>query len=347
MRQFIEQLHLIAKFPIDVLMYGQTGSGKDYFARYLHHISNREGAFIAINCAAIPENLAETELFGVETGAYTGAQKRMGKIEAANNGTLYLDEIDSMPLNMQAKLLRALQERGAERIGSNRFIASNFCLVASSKVDLQQAVLAGKFREDLYHRLSTAPVVLPQLNQRIEDILPLFQSQAESFALVFKVTMPEITPQIQCELLGHDWPGNVRELIACTQRFVIGLPLFISSPNLGETQNIHLSIKNSSNIEPNHQDAYHKKSTKIVQKNFTSDQLFFKQSQENIDSLIAKLESGKNADLNLKEMMAIYEKEIISLVLMHFKYSLKNSAAFLNLPVSTLHQKIKSLKLRI
>lgn len=315
MRTFIDKLHLLAKYPIDVLLYGKTGCGKDYFANYLHYTSAREGRFVAINCAAIPEGLAEAELFGVENGAYTGAQKRMGKIELANAGTLYLDEIDSMPINMQAKLLRALQERGAERVGSNKFITSQFCLIASSKIDLKILVEQDKFREDLYYRLNTAVLNLPSLRERPEEILALFDSHVKSFALEFQTPAPEISTTIKQSLLKHAWHGNVRELISCAQRFAIGLPLFNENINL----NIDLNIKE--NIKKDVEDI------NII---------------ENLEGLEG-LESLEG--LNLRQHLANIEKEIIRTTLERFKYSIKQSAAFLNLPSASLHYKMKQYDL--
>jgi len=234
MQSFLAYVHKIAAFPVDILLQGATGSGKDYFAAYVHQVSGRKGNLIAINCAAIPESLAEAELFGVEVGAFTGAQKRIGKVEAAHDGTLYLDEIDSMPMNMQAKLLRAVQSKGCERIGSNKFIASNFRVVASTKANLLDLVEKRLFREDLYYRLSTIHLCIPPLKHRMEDIMPLFHLNCVNYAKEFGLSTPEVAPALEHQLQAYEWCGNVRELLAFAQRHVLGLPLFAESSDTKE-----------------------------------------------------------------------------------------------------------------
>lgn len=231
MQEFIKNINIICKHNIDILLEGRTGTGKDYWAKYIHQQSLVKGKFVAINCAAIPENLAESELFGCEAGAYTGARKRIGKIELANNGTLYLDEIDSMPISLQVKLLRVLQDKGCERIGSGAFIPSNFRLIASTKVNLVELIEKNQFREDLYYRINTIKIDIPMLKQRKEDILDLFYeytTQAElKFGVKDKAALLEKNHQLVEKLLTHEWLGNIRELIAITQRYTLNLPLYI------------------------------------------------------------------------------------------------------------------------
>ncbi len=167
----------IATAGADVLIMGETGAGKELVARSLHEQSSRRGGnFVAINCGAVPESLIESELFGHEAGAFTGArERRVGKFEHANGGTLFLDEIESMPMSVQVHLLRVLQERVVEPVGSNHQIPLELCVVAASKVDLKEAVAAGEFREDLYYRLNVVIIDIPSLSQRREDIPLLFQ----------------------------------------------------------------------------------------------------------------------------------------------------------------------------
>lgn len=215
----------IAPLAVDVLLQGETGAGKDMLARDIHRRSGRPGKFIAINCAAIPDALAESELFGHEAGAFTGAvRSREGKLEAADKGTLYLDEIDSMPLPTQAKLLRALQERGAERLGSSHFHRSNFRVVASTKVALPALVREGRFRQDLFFRLDVVKICIPSLRDSRERILPLFERFADEAARRHGLPVPGIDPALRRDLLHHDWPGNVRELGNAAERHVLGLP---------------------------------------------------------------------------------------------------------------------------
>jgi DNA-binding NtrC family response regulator len=214
----------LAPLAVDILLQGETGAGKDELAREIHRWSARHGKFIAINCAAIPEQLAESELFGHEAGAFTGAAKsREGKLELADKGTLYLDEIDSMPLAAQAKLLRALQERGAERIGGSRFYRADFRVLASTKVALPALVRAGRFRQDLYFRLNVVRLCLPALREVPDQLLPLFGRFAAEAARRHQLPNPPLGAAGRRLLLDHAWPGNVRELRNAAERHVLGL----------------------------------------------------------------------------------------------------------------------------
>lgn len=213
----------IADTDADVLILGETGTGKELVARSLHEQSSRSARnFVAVNCGALPESMIESELFGHEAGAFTGAQKRrIGKFEHANGGTLLLDEIENMPLPLQTRLLRALQERSVERLGSNELIPLDLRVVAATKIDLKEASAEGRFREDLYYRLNVVTLEIPPLRDRSEDIPLLFQHFVQLAAIRYR---REATPpgplQVQ-RLLGHDWPGNVRELRNCAERFLL------------------------------------------------------------------------------------------------------------------------------
>jgi DNA-binding NtrC family response regulator len=221
----------IAPLAVDVLLQGETGAGKDTLAREIHRVSGRPGRFVALNCAAIPEGLAEGELFGHEAGAFTGAVRaREGKLEAADKGTLYLDEIDSMPLGMQAKLLRALQDRGAERLGGSRFYRADFRVIASTKVALPQLVQEGRFRQDLYFRLNVVRILLPALRDCGERILPLFERFTSEAAARHDLQQPTIDAGLRARLMRHGWPGNVRELANAAERHVLGLPPLDDDP---------------------------------------------------------------------------------------------------------------------
>jgi transcriptional regulator with PAS, ATPase and Fis domain len=217
--------HRIAPLAVDVLLQGETGAGKDTLARDIHKRSGRPGRFIALNCAAIPEGLAESELFGHEAGAFTGAvRSREGRFEAADRGTIYLDEVDSMPLGMQAKLLRALQERGVERLGGSRFYRADFRVIASTKVAIPSLVQQGRFRQDLYFRLNVVRIVLPSLRELSHRILPLFERFVAEAARRHGMTPPAVGPVLRSSLLRHAWPGNVRELVNAAERHALGLP---------------------------------------------------------------------------------------------------------------------------
>lgn len=214
----------IAVTPANVMIYGETGSGKEMLARCIHEISGRKGPFVALNCGGLPETLFESEIFGHEAGAFSGASKqRIGKLEYANHGTLFLDEIESMPMALQIKLLRVLQERVIERLGSNQTIPIDIRVISATKADL--AVLAEKneFREDLVFRLNVVNIKIPPLREHIQDIPILFNYFVEGAARSFERPVPEIKDDKIRNLLGYRWPGNIRELRNEAERFVLGL----------------------------------------------------------------------------------------------------------------------------
>lgn len=225
MEQLRHTVRELAHIPTDVIILGETGTGKEVVARCLHDFSSRAKApFVAVNCAAIPSELIESELFGHEAGAFTGAgAQRVGKFEYANGGTLLLDEIESMPLLAQAKVLRVIQERVVERVGSNKQIPLDLRIVAASKVDLAEESKAGRFRADLYYRLNLATITLAPLRKRGEDCVLLFHHFLGAAAARFGRPAPQLHPADIQALMHHDWPGNVRELKAAADRFAIGL----------------------------------------------------------------------------------------------------------------------------
>lgn len=232
-----EQVSALSDLQADVLVLGETGSGKEVVARALHDLSSRAAApFVAINAGALAESVIESELFGHEAGAFTGAQKRrIGKFEFANGGTIFLDEIESMSLDVQIKLLRLLQERVVERVGSNQLIPLDIRVIAATKEDLLIAAEAGRFRADLYYRLNVAQIQIPPLRQRTEDILPLFQHFVVQACGKHQVAQePDLTAQQRAELLAHDWPGNVRELQNAAERFALGLGLAVVESSKNE-----------------------------------------------------------------------------------------------------------------
>ncbi|KFE57214.1 sigma-54-dependent transcriptional regulator [Pseudomonas syringae] len=215
----------LSQLPVNVVIRGETGSGKEMVARCLHDFGPRAAKpFVALNCAAIPEQLFEAELFGHESGAFTGAQgKRIGKLEYADGGTLFLDEIESMPLAQQVKLLRVLQDKKLERLGSNKAIDVDLRIIAATKPDLLEEARAGRFREDLAYRLTVAELRLPALRERREDIPLLFAHFAKAAAERLGRKAPQLSGARLSELLSHDWPGNVRELANAAERQILGL----------------------------------------------------------------------------------------------------------------------------
>lgn len=225
MQALRRQVAELAPTPVNVLIRGETGSGKELVARCLHEFGPRaDKPFVALNCAAIPEALFENELFGHESGAFTGAQgKRIGKIEHADGGSLFLDEIESMPLAQQVKLLRVLQEQRLERLGSNQSIPVDLRVIAATKPDLLEEARAGRFREDLAYRLNVAELRLPPLRERREDIPLLFEHFVRAAAERLGREAPPTSAGDLGRLLAHDWPGNVRELANAAERHVLGL----------------------------------------------------------------------------------------------------------------------------
>jgi len=218
-----DTLNHIKDTPADVLINGDTGCGKELVARYLHSHSKRgDKAFVAINCGAIPENLIESELFGHEAGAFTGAgKKRVGKFQYANGGTLFLDEIESMPMALQIKMLRVLEERAVEPLGGNQQIPLNIRVVAATKVDLKELSDQGGFRLDLYYRLNVVQVHIPPLKDRREDVPVLFEHFVWVAANRYASEVQPLTAAQRQHLLSHDWPGNVRELRNLAECFVL------------------------------------------------------------------------------------------------------------------------------
>ncbi len=207
------QLERLAPSDASVLLVGETGTGKELVARYIHEHSRRDGPFLAVNCGAFSEQLVEAELFGHEAGAFTGAQQaRAGWFETASGGTLFLDEIGDMPLFLQVKLLRVLQERQVVRLGSRKPIAVDVRVIAATNVELERAVQEGRFRRDLYYRLNVAAISLPPLRDRPGDILPLAQHFVETYRRKMNLGSIVLSENAKRALGAHDWPGNIREL---------------------------------------------------------------------------------------------------------------------------------------
>lgn len=223
MRKLVEYARTIADSPSTVLIEGESGTGKEVFAQSIHNASSRrDHGFVAINCAAIPENLIESELFGYDEGAFTGARKggNPGKFELAHNGTLFLDEIGDMKPEMQAKLLRAIQEGQVVRVGGDKTIPVNVRLIAATNKDLGEEVRSGRFRLDLYYRLSVIPLVIPPLRDRKEDLPSLIKFFISKKSIKLQKEAPVLRYSQLQELLDYSWPGNIRELENYIEQFV-------------------------------------------------------------------------------------------------------------------------------
>jgi formate hydrogenlyase transcriptional activator len=217
------QIEQVAATPATVLLRGETGAGKEVFAQAIHDLSPRHRRpMVVVSCAAIPAALIESELFGRERGAYTGAiSRQIGRFEAAHQSTLFLDEIGDLPAEMQVKLLRVLQERVIERLGSTQPIKVDVRIIAATHRDLEKAVREGTFREDLFYRLNVFPVVVPPLRERVEDIAGLVWVFIDEFSRAFGKTITSISRESMQLLERHPWPGNVRELRNVIERAVI------------------------------------------------------------------------------------------------------------------------------
>ena len=219
-----------AKTDASVLLLGESGVGKEVFASYIHKNSPRaKKPFVAINMAAIPENLIESELFGFEKGAFTDAQQaKAGQFELANGGTLFLDEIGEMPYGVQAKLLRALQEKEVRRLGSSKATKIDIRVIAATNANLDEKIKKGEFREDLYYRLNTIPLHIPPLRERKDEILAIANAMVTQNCVKYGFEIKTFSQEAQKELLQYNWPGNIRELLSVVERSVI----------LSETQEI-------------------------------------------------------------------------------------------------------------
>jgi len=237
MQKIRTQVKTIASAPVDVLIFGETGSGKEIISRALHDEGSRAGKpFIAINCGAIPAEMMESELFGHEAGAFTNAnKKRIGKLEYANGGTVFLDEIESMPMDLQIKLLRVIETRSLERLGSNTNINIDVRFIAATKVDLAQASQDKLFRQDLYYRLNVVTIDIPPLRDRKEDIPELCQHFIREFQTRYNKDFPEISNEQLAYFNTYDWPGNVRELRNMVDRIGLGMWSMLENDSAGNS----------------------------------------------------------------------------------------------------------------
>lgn len=237
-----------AKTDASVMLFGESGVGKEVFSRFIHQNSKRsQKPFVAINMAAIPSNLIESELFGFEKGAFTDANAtKIGLFEMANNGTLFLDEIGEMPYEIQAKLLRALQEKEITRLGSTKSIKIDVRILSATNANLQDKIDNGEFRSDLYYRLNTVPINIPPLRERKEEILGIAQKVLENTCKEYELEMKKISQEAQKALLEYNFPGNIRELISIVQRAcILSEGLEISEQDLFlEARSVKKDVKN-------------------------------------------------------------------------------------------------------
>lgn len=306
--EVLQQIDDIAATHLKVLIFGKTGTGKGVVARALHKSSGRSGEMVSINCAAIPENLLESELFGHERGAFTSANRRhVGRFERAHNGTLFLDEITEMPLSMQPKLLRAIEEGEIERIGGKKPITVDVRVVAATNRDIARAVKDGMFREDLYYRLNVAAVSLPTLYERKEDICVLASHFLEKHRQFSSLPVLQISPDTRTLLETYPWPGNVRELENTIERVSYLIKEGILLPK-------HLPKK--------------------IQK-------YQKQSIMNISEEIAISENKQSVSIPLGTPLEAMEEMLIRETLAWFDGNRTKTAKALGIGIRTLQRKLK------
>lgn len=307
MSDIYDKAFKVANIDSSILILGETGVGKDFLAHYIHKISKRseEGPFLKINCGAIPEQLLESELFGYEAGAFTGASRngKAGLFELANNGTLFLDEIGDMPYSLQVKLLSAIQDKKMYRIGGNKVINFNCRIIAATNADLEELVNQKKFRIDLYYRLNVINVKIPPLRHRKEDIIPLAMKFLSQFNEQYEQSKYFASRTLELFLI-YDWPGNIREMKNLVERLVI-----ISDKNCIEPEVFYEQILDKSKV--NHEDLF-----------------------------IRSLGNGNSGQLTLKQKLEGYEIHIIREAIEKFR-TLKEAADYLSIDLSTLVRKKK------
>lgn len=325
--KYMEELFNIAKdiAPTEatVLITGESGTGKEVIARFIHENSNRKGEYVAINCAAIPESLIESELFGYEKGAFTGAVNRKpGKFELADGGTLLLDEIGEVPLNLQAKLLRVLQEKEIERLGGTVKQKVNVRIIATTNRDLKDEVKKGTFREDLFYRLNVINIELPPLRKRKEDILSIANFFVRKYAEINHKPVKEFSKETEKALLSYSWPGNVRELEHTIERAVI-----LSKDKMITPKDLFL-----------HGITYDNRYLEAEKEDFSFDE------DENIKSDEEKGE--KSSPLNITTGMTIskMEQELILKTLKEVNGNRTKAAEMLGITVRTLRNKLQEYK---
>jgi DNA-binding NtrC family response regulator len=310
MTRVYSMIEKVAQTEVSVLITGESGTGKDVVAREIHARSrNKTGPFVALNCAAMPEDLIESELFGHERGAFTGASgKRIGKFEAADKGTLFLDEIGDMSLSTQAKVLRVLEDKKFQRLGSNETLSSDVRIISATNKDLKNEVEQNKFREDLYYRLCVVNINLPPLRQRKSDIPALIQAFCNRYSLAYKGEPLRISKPALKAMLEYNWPGNVRELRNLIERAVV----------LSDTDEITLDV---------------------LPEDMLSNELIEKDLEQDLNN------STISASLNYKEAKKEFERKYIERCLDQTSGNITQAAALLGMHRQSLQHKIKELGL--
>ncbi len=333
MRKVFNVIHRLSKVDTPVLIRGASGTGKELVARAIHvNSAQKEGPFVALNCSAIPENLFESELFGHEKGAFTGAdQRKIGKFQYAEGGTLFLDEVGDLPLMMQVKLLRVLQEKVFTPVGSNREIEANVRIIAATNRPLEQMNKDGKFREDLYYRLNVMPIFLPSLSERRDDIEQLVKNFIQKFNRKQGKKIIGPTPEALALLKKYDWPGNIRELENVIEHaFILEEGTHLTVQSLPESFLLATGVElNAPNLNVNNFDEPGEPDADDLQENETN---------ENRSDEIVTI-SGEGLDFNKHK--EAFEREFIIKALKMFKGRINQTALHANIPKKTLLRKIE------
>ncbi|HAG90729.1 MAG TPA: sigma-54-dependent Fis family transcriptional regulator [Bdellovibrionales bacterium] len=337
MQKVFHIIHRLSKVDTPVLVRGPSGTGKELVAQAIHHNSSfKEGKFVAINCSAIPENLFESELFGHEKGSFTGAdQRKIGKFQFAEGGTLFLDEVGDMPLLMQVKLLRVLQEKLFTPIGSNREIQTHVRIIAATNRPLEEMIQKGEFREDLYYRLNVMPIFLPPLKDRREDLGQLIDLFVNKFNRVQSKKIQGPSPDALNVLKKYDWPGNIRELENVIEHaFILEESSQIQLSSLPEKILMKTGIDLNSLPEPKaSQTTASSLKTQTSMENSVEDVMDIE-----TDSDLVRIPEG---DLDFNKHKEAFEKEFIVKALKMFKGRINQTALHANIPKKTLLRKIE------
>lgn len=352
MQEVYKAIGRVAPKNVTVLIRGESGTGKELVARAVYHHSDRsDGPFLAVNCAAIPEALLESELFGHEKGAFTGAdRRRIGKFEQCNGGTLFLDEIGDMPLALQSKMLRVLQERTFERVGGNETIQTKVRIIAATHRDLKSASDDGRFRPDLYYRLNVFEIKLPPLRDRIDDLPLLVQHFLTHARLELDKSVSTIADEALAALSAYSWPGNIRELQSAVKQAVLKsvgpilvadfLPDFVTAPTASGPSSHCLDSAELSRTETTETLIEGASPTVTLDDASTSEQSTHATGEFNWDEFITqKVESGSHSIYN--DAITLTEKQIISRILNHTGGNQVQASELLGITRTTLRNKIK------
>ena len=358
MREIRKLIETIADSPATVMINGESGTGKELVAQALHYQSPRADAnFVPLNCAAIPKELMESELFGHRKGAFTGAlTDRIGRFELAHGGTLFLDEIGDLSLDMQVKLLRVLQERTVDPVGSSRPVEVDVRVVAATHRDLEAEISAGRFREDLYYRLNVLPVITPPLRERGDDILLLAKHYAEKFA--YKSAPVTFSPDFVEALKAYEWPGNVRELSNLIHRFstlfsgqklsLRSVPAAMLPKGLQKLQ-LERGEAPEENHEPHAADVLQMFAVGDNDARLSETVTTAEPERNHVEDIILLAQGGPvlpPEGLSLKERMAEIERAFIEQALDRSDGNVSKTARLLNLQRTTLIEKIDKYRLR-